>query len=382
MNETERRIQFLGHVDNGEGKHFPVVATIEYKLHDPTTLAIDVLLLGDEEERKSALWYLIRPPFYDSIWLHSDEPRFASVEVLGIHRVSNRGFRVTFGASEVRIGITDKPSEHETTWFIKAELSPSGILQAVGVRHFSFTGDISFKPLESSKIEVSTDLGSLEASERYTHHEGEEFANKVTYSVQRASITGLLRIPPGRSLASVNDALSSELKDISTILSLCNRQPVSFYEIEYTTDPNTTPENERRTTTLRRRRPSQERRGDRDDLINYDNLVNGGLEDLIQKYKRSPHREEITRAIRFLAASYKMATLESSYFLAYSALDLITSTNNVEGVYLMNTAKWKKIQKSLRSYIDSIAETEGIPGFGRIKNLPGFENRVPQLTSG
>jgi hypothetical protein len=200
---------------------------------------------------------------------------------LGIHRVYTREFHVSFGASEVRIGLTDKPSEHDTTWFVKAELTPSGILQAVGIKHFSFTGDISFEPLGSSKIEVSTELGTLEASERYAHHEGEEFANKVTYSVQRASITGLLKIPAGTSLASVNDDIVGELKDICTILSFCYRQPVSFYEIEYITDPNTTAENERRTASLRRRQPSQERRADRDELINYDNLVNGGLEELI-----------------------------------------------------------------------------------------------------
>jgi hypothetical protein len=373
-NETERRIQFRGHVDNGEGKHFPLVSTIQYKLHDPTTLTIEVLLLGDEEERTAALSYLTPRPFYDSLWLHSDEERLASVQVLGIHHVQSGEFRVSFGASEVQIGLTDKPSEQDTTWFVKAELTPSGILQAVGIRHFSFTGDISFEPLESSKIEVSTDLGTLEASERYAHHEGEEFANKVRYSVQRASITGLLKIPSGKSLASVNEALRDELKHVCTILSFCYRQPVSFYEIEYFTDPNTTPENERRTAALRRRRPSQEKRMDQDELIHYNNLVNGGLEELIQKYKRSPHKEEITRAISFLAASYKMATLESSYFLAYSALDLITSASNVEGVYLVNTAKWGKIQKLLRSYIDSIAETECIT------NIVGqLKEKLPEL---
>jgi len=360
MNETERRIQFLSHVDNSEGKPFPLVSTIEYKRHDPTTLAIDVLLLGDDEERTAALRYLILPPFYDSTWLTSDEPRIASVEVLGIHRVYHREFRVSFGASEIRIGLTDKPSEHDTTWFVKAELTPSGILQAVGIKRFSFTGDINFEPLESSKVEISTALGTLEASERYAHHEAEEYANKVTHSVQRASITGLLKIPAGENLAGVNESMIREVTDICTVLSFCYRQPVSFYEIEYIIDPNTTEQEQMHTATVRRRRASQEGKIDQDELIHRNNLVNGGLDELLRRYKSSPHTEEITRTIRFLAASYKIATLESSYFLAYSALDLITSAISGEGVYLLNTAKWRKIQKLLRAYIDSIADAEGL----------------------
>src|SRR5437868_299439 len=112
MLETENRMQFLSHVDDGKGGAFPMVSTFVYKLHDPTSLDIEVLLLGDEEVRKAALIYLTRPPYYDRIWLHSDEPRFSSMEVLGIHRVSNREYRVSYGASEVRIGLNHEASEN------------------------------------------------------------------------------------------------------------------------------------------------------------------------------------------------------------------------------------------------------------------------------
>src|SRR5438046_807899 len=137
MLEPENRLQFLSHVDNGEGGAFPIVSTLVYKLHDPTSLDIELLLLGDEQARRAALVYLTRPPYYDQIWLHSDEQRFPSVEVLGIHRVSNREYRVSFGASEVKIGLDHEASEQETIWFFKAELTPSGILETVGTKQLS-----------------------------------------------------------------------------------------------------------------------------------------------------------------------------------------------------------------------------------------------------
>src|SRR6185295_17767525 len=126
MLETEQRMQFLSHVDNGETTTFPLVTTLVYRLHDPTSLDIEVLLLGDQEVRRAALIYLTRPPYYDSLWLHSDEPRFPSIRILGIHRVTNREYRVSFGASEIQMGLNHGFAEHETIWFLKAELVPSG----------------------------------------------------------------------------------------------------------------------------------------------------------------------------------------------------------------------------------------------------------------
>jgi hypothetical protein len=379
MLETEQRMQFLSHVDNGEGKHFPLVSTLVYKLHDPTTLDIDLLLLGDEAERRDALIYLTRPPFYDQIWLHSDEPKFSSVEVQGIHHVSNHEYRVSFGASEVQIGLNHNPSEHETTWFVKAELTPSGILEAVGIKHFSFTGDITLERLETSKVEVATPFGTLEASERYAHYEDEEYANKVTHSVQRASIKGLIKIPAGENIANVNASLRKEIADICTVLSFCYRQPVNFYEIQYITDPNTTAQEQMHTATVRRRRSELERKNRQDELIDRDNLANGGLNELLTKYKSSSQVEELRRTMRFLSASYRSTTLESSYFLAYSALDLITSVIRGGDVYLMDKSKWRRIQRLLRQYIDSIAVPEGLTAI-----LTQLKEKLPELrrTSG
>lgn len=365
LNQTTRRIQFRSHFQVGSGTQIPsgtivpLVATIDYDLYDPTTLAIDLLLLGNDEEQRSVITSLQRP-FHSELWLHSDETGTPSVEVLGIHSLSGGGTHVELGAFEIQVGINDEPQKTETTWIVKVELTPSGILIIPGSRHLSYTGDISFEPIEPGEVEVHTDLGTLQTGIQYAHYNSEEYGNKVLHSVQRAAITGSIKVPQGGNLASVNKVLIDEVEDICTILSFCYRQPVDFYEVWYVTDPNTMPQTDRQEATLRRRRNAIDKRLDSDELIHWNNLINGGLDQLIKNYKKAEHREEITRAIRFLAASYPVEPVESSYFLAYSALDLITSINNAEDVYLLGSAKWKRIQKLLRGYLDSIADAEEI----------------------
>jgi hypothetical protein len=379
MSKTTRRIQYRSHFEVGTGTQVPsgtvvpLIATVEYERHDPTTLEIELLLLGDEQEQGAALVSL-QHPFDSELWLHSDEPGYPSVEVLGIYRISGGGAHVSVGAFEVRVGITEETQESETTWVVKAELIPSGILQVPGIRKLRHTGDVNFEPIQPGSIEVSTGLGALEAGERYAYYESEEHGNKVIHSVQRAAVTGSIRIPKGESLASLNKALLEEVEAICTILSFCYRQPVDFYEIWYVTDPNTTPQADRREAMLRRRMNSIDRRIGNNELIHRDNLVGGGLDQLIKNYKEAKQKDEITRAISFLAASYKVDPVESAYFLAYSALDLITSTSNTGEIHLLDSSKWRRVQKLLRSYLDGIAEAEGITSV-----VDQLKEKLPEL---
>jgi len=341
------------------GTEIPLVVTIEYERHDPTTLSTELLVLGDDKERGATAVSLGRP-FHFELKLPSDEPGAPSVELSGIHNISANGAEVSISASEAQIGIREEPQADELTWIVKAELTPSGILEGAGIRTLSYTGAVNVERINTGEITVSTKLGQLQASDRYAYYDSEEYGNKVTHSAQRAALTGSIRIPKGESLASVSKALTEEIQDICTVLSFCYRQPVHFYEIWYVTDPNTTPREHMREATVRRRLRSVSKKIRNDELIHHDNLTDGGLDQLVANYKQSAHKEEITRAISFLAASYKVEPLESAYFLAYSALDLVASTSNAEDSYLLPTSKWRKLQKLLRDYIDSIAEEEEI----------------------
>ena len=365
MNKTEHRIQFRSHFIVGSGTQVPygtrvpLVVTIQYERHDITKLDIKLIPLGDEKERNATMVSLQRP-FHDRLWLHSDEPSNSSVEVFGIFGISGDGSRMSLEASGVNIGLTDAPQEHEMTWVVAVELTPSGILISPGIRNFNSTGDVKFEPITPGEIIVSTAAGELKAGAGYDHIESEEYGNKVIHAVQRASVTGRVIIPKGESLASFHKALVQEIESICTLLSFCYRQPVDFYEIRYVTDPNNTPRDKMQRATIRHRRQAHEKRIDREELIHYRNLIDGGLNQLLRNYKDSPHREKIARAISFLAASYKMDILEASYFLAYSALDLIASTSQVKDVQLIEPSKWERIQGLLGDYLDRIAEAEEI----------------------
>jgi hypothetical protein len=377
--ETARRLQFRGHVEAGDAPPHQVAVTIEYELHDPTTLSVDLLLLGEEAERLAAIRHLRHLP-NNYLWLHSDEPGVPSVEVLGIHGLSHRGTHFSIKASAIQVGITPEPQARDLTWHVKAELTPSGILEVTGIREMSYTGDIKFRPISKGKIEVSTGLGTLQVAEHYAHHDSEEHGNKVIHTVQRAAVTGTFNIPAGGNLHTTNDVLLDEIENVCTILSLCYRQPVSYYEVEYFTDPETTPDEERAHAYLRRRRNTLETKIRQDELIHQQNLMRGGLNRLLQAYNGSARKEELSRAIRFLAASYKMTTLESSYFLAYSALDLVAAVAKPDNVYLLGSSKWRKVQGLLRDHLDSIKRAERL----KIKVVDQMKEKLPELrrTSG
>src|SRR5215210_570 len=135
MNKTLQRIKLRSHFVLGSGTQLPMgtkiplVVTIEYERHDPTTLSTELLVLGDDKERGATVVSLQRP-FHFELKLPSDEPGAPSVELLGIHSISGGGAEVSISASGVQIGITREPQEEELTWIVKAELTPSGILQA------------------------------------------------------------------------------------------------------------------------------------------------------------------------------------------------------------------------------------------------------------
>ncbi len=69
-----------------------------------------------------------------------------------------------------------------------------------------------------------------------------------------------------------------------------------------------------------------------------------------------------------------MATLESSYFLAYSALDLAASIYNPDDLYLVSSGKWKRLQKQLREYLNSIAENHGLADV-----IEQIKEKLPEL---
>ena len=356
---TNIQIKFPGYLDFGEGKVFHIAVTIEYERFDPSSLDIDILLLGDQDKQMAAARYMRHYP-YNYLWLHSDDELISSVEILGISRLTVGARRVSISARAVQVGLIKKPLLDDQQYLIKIELIPSGILVKPRSEEHSFTGEISFNPIVEGEIKVSSKIGPLDVAESFEHYESEEHGNRVTHSVQRATITADVQLIKDIDLFSFNETLRAEVEEICLMLSLCYRQPIDFYEIRYIPirkDKNSiqVPES-----LFRRRRDMSLNKIKEEELINYRGLINGGLELLLKSYRDFEQKGELTRGVQFLSSSYAVVTLESAYFLAYSALESIVSSCGSSPRYLIKSAKWRKVEKTLRTYLQDIAVSEGL----------------------
>lgn len=369
--DTGYRLQFRGTLQIDERDLCPIVATVEFERHDPTSLELQLRLIGAENENRAASTYLRNFP-YDHLSLKNEEDSTQSVQVLGINGYEIGDLAATYTPDFVQIGISTDSLLSDTSFNVKAELSPSGILVQPKVNELFDTGDARVKPIIQGKIEVSTAVGNLQVGQRYAHFNSEQHGNAITHSVERLSISGGISIPSASNLASTNELLKREVQAICTVLSLCYRQPVQHYEIEYLCTLPTTRNPRKRI--ARRRLPAANTTIKQDELINYRNLIDGGLQRLLRAFQNSERAEEISRVIDFLASSYKMVTLESSYFLAYSALDLVSAIHDPTALYLLSSAKWKKLEKALRKNLNTIAEEQQL-----IDVLEELKGKLPEL---
>jgi len=368
---TGYRLQFRGNLQVDERALCPIIATVEFDRHDPTSLEVQLRLIGTENENRAASSYLRNFP-YDHLHLKNEEDSAQSVQVLGINGYEIGDVAAVYVPDFLQIGISADSFVSDTPCHVKAELTPSGILGQPKINELFYTGDARVKPIIQGKVEVSTELGNIEVGQRYAYFNSEQHGNAITHSVERLSVTGGISIPSMNNLFSTNEIVEREVQSICTVLSLCYRQPVQHYEIEYLCTLPTVRNPRKRIT--RRRLPAANITIKQDELINYRNLIDGGLQRLLRDFQNSERAEEISRVIDFLASSYKIVTLESSYFLAYSALDLVSAIRDPTALFLVSASKWKKLEKALRENLNMIANEQKL-----VDVLDELKGKLPEL---
>ena len=368
---TGYRLQFRGTLQIDKHDFCPIVATVEFERHDPTSLEVELRLIGTGNENQAASAYLRNFP-YDCLDLKNDEDSAQSVKVSGIKGYEIGDMAALYVPDSVEIGISTETFGSETPFRVKAELTPSGILVQPKINELFYTGDARVTPTVQGKIETTSEVGTLEVGQRYAHFHSQQHGNDITHTVQRLSITADISLRGGSNLSSTSELMVREVQAICTVLSLCYRQPVQHYEIEYfcilpgMRNP--------RKRIARRRLPAANTTIKQDELINYRNLIDGGLQRLLRTFQNAERAEEISRVIDFLASSYKMVTLESSYFLAYSALDLVSAIHDPTALYLVSASQWKKLEKALRKNMTMIAEEQQLIGV-----LDELKGKLPEL---
>ena len=192
----------------------------------------------------------------------------------------------------------------------------------------------------------------------------------------------LLRDASGKSAgnrdSSVHDRLRIEFDQVCSVLALCFRQPVRYYEIEYVEILEGRDGRE----SLYRARWSKSRAMIRNEvLIHADQLVSRGLQRLMTAARAHPRAEAIFRAMEFIAASYEVSE-EVGFFMTFSAMETVLNAAASRKMSQPATTKtWKRIEGELARAMEACAKRLGIDLSTEIKRLPNlrgvsFANRI------
>ncbi|MCM5576474.1 hypothetical protein NEH50_20935, partial [Xanthomonas hortorum pv. pelargonii] len=347
-------------------------ASIRYQKHDPTSLDVEILFLGGEEERAEA-YRATRAIDINLVKLHAINESEDSINLLGLTRwrSSITGMTLEVGAIEIGIDRDDDDQPLEVSFTV--ELQPSGILSGFGSIELHCNGDINTLHGDEGQILVQTSLGQIEAMEAYDYLDGKAFGDKVVHRIQRIRLIGEFKLEVGDTLRSLHDRLLEEIFPICSALSLCYRQPVDAYEIEYLW--KVTSENPIKRAFYRRKWHKSRERTNDNELIDSSNLRDGGLSILVQTLKDHPESKSLDRGIGFLSHSY-VSFLETAYFMAFSAMETIVNavSEDPDGLQIGSSA-WRKVQKALRKSISDCAEGGSIS----LDTAKHMQEKLPEL---
>lgn len=367
---AERVFKFQGALAPESNPSLRCAVSIRYHRWDPTSLEVELLWLGDEDEKRASAQAIRFLPM-NHLVIHSVDATHPSIELLGIsHRtISERLARM--GVAAIEVGISDKPLASDDSYHAVARLQPSGILCSFGSKHFDYRGGIKVERIEEGVISFEASVGSFEACETYEYLDTAAHGNKVTEQIQRASVMGNLKIELGDTLNGLHKRYVEALGDVCAILSLCYRQPVSYYEIEYSSlkHRGDWPALYRRCWSSSRERRSG------DELIAARNLTNGGLQKLLNELACVKSRDSLLRSMHFLAASYE-ATVEIGYFMAFSAMEnAVNSCLEEHEMELVTKSQWKKMEPVLREAINEKSASIEVSDVARDE----IKRKLPEL---
>lgn len=352
----EEQFSFLGRVELLNERIAQCAVTVRYHQWNPEDLSIDLLWLCDEETKRE---YALELKYLNSFWVQSLDANHSSIELLGITGVTTQAFEDSVHSSRVsvsalKIGITQAQLSDERKINVTVRVQPSGILCLPSIHNRFFTGEVKIKTVETGIVEIDVLGGKLEARETYEYNKHEMYGDIVTEQIQRATLLGEITVNKGQSLSDAHERLKEEIRNACSALSLCYRQTVDFYEIEYS-DQNS---DLTLRSVFRRKWPTYKRRLSGDELINTRALLDGGLKKLICSIEALDRKEDIHRAIQFLANSYE-ETAETAYFMAFSAMETIVSCClDRKDELIAESAQWKKIERTLKEAIQSRLDSQ------------------------
>lgn len=244
------------------------------------------------------------------------------VRIWGIHGMTTSRAEIVLNAFGVDIGCTDKPVPAGDEVSIIVELSRGRVLHDWGSVIQSYDGTITREGGTGKEIIWEENGETTRASIRYVYEDSSVSNNPAILRIERPTIGRFFKANGTESLKQIMDRTVKDVDDITSLLALCSREPIGWYEISIDTTSNTTglyPRAKRRRSSIR----SDAHSNRLDPLIDHRDLIDGGLKRLLDAYRASRYRDSIARALSFEIGSRDESTIESAYALCYMALEAV-----------------------------------------------------------
>ena len=355
------------HKDGSESRY---ILRLSFRKTDPTDLNVEIDWVGNRRERHAGPATLLKDQM-NFAWLSCDNQEIEGVELIGLTGVSTDfsqdGPHATRpDISAIQYGMRKTPEPKDLKVHTAIQLYPSSLFTN-GIFEQHYTGEIKLERIRKDPIVVTTSLGELTADETYTYHSEKEFGNRVRRQIGQSTLRGEFVIPAGQSLHTTSEKLEKELAPIKSALSLCLRKHIKHYEIRFLNV------NKRSShTALYRSKLYQhdEMRSMHDVLIEPRSLVDGGLQRLASAIDQYPSREDLIRAIEFLASSFD-GMVENSFFMAFSAMEtvinLAVGDDEAKG---LSKKQQKTVRHALYPAIEAITKELGLDADSVKAKLP------------
>lgn len=378
MSDDERVFAFNGSFLEREKKKPHFAANVRFIKRDPTSLDISLLWHGGTEEATRA-YSNLRPLIQrNHVWLYAMDPKQPSIEVIGITSWAFRGQIGTIEARAAEIGFSWTPDSVDNRYRVTVQLQPGAVVSRTQYSKVDKSGGLKTEYGTPGNITIQTSFGPMSVQQSYQHGTSSEFGDAVSRDILRATISGDLVVPAGTAMHDAHDRLRLELDQVCSVLALCFRQPVRYYEIQYVEILAGRDGRE----SLYRARWSKSRAMIRNEvLIHADRLVSRGLQRLVTAARAHSKAEAIFRAMEFIAASYEVSE-EVGFFMTFSAMETVLNAAASRKMSQPATTRtWKPIEGELARVMEACARRLTIDLSSEIKRLPNlrgvsFANRI------
>lgn len=349
--------RFTGNAIFAENVKIPAVLTFDYDKHSPSEIKGRISPTGIITDPMQRIWFH-NPGMPKEVIFEAQSPVNAPIRVHAFSSVTRSQNEISFDAHVCEIGLSDFAIKNTEFAAVTILLTNAKCLSKRQSRALHYDGNIQIKPGYPEEIEWKTPFGVATARMHYVYEDSIILGDKAIVQMRIPSISVKLDSTQSYSVTDVMQGLRKEMPDVCTLLALCSRQTIHWFDIGMT---------------LRAReprfanmvQPKIRQSADKinyserlEELINHRDLINGGFENLLAKFRGSPHSEVLRRAIPFLVVSYAPGFAETRYFLCYSALNALC--NSIEQISPnLSGGQWNRIESELKTALNDALSKEG-----------------------